>query len=103
MSNVAYILPAFCYNCGKPYPWTEAKLVAAKEYTEELEELNAEDKVALIGTFDDLVANTPRTELAAHRFKKLIRKLAPAAGGFLTKMIVDISSETAAKLLEPTR
>lgn len=93
--------PGYCITCGKPYPWTEATLTAAKEYTQELEELTAEDKAALIATFDDLVADTPRTELAAHRFKKLIRKSGPVAGEFLRKMIVDIASETAVKLLKP--
>ncbi|MDR5729006.1 MAG: DUF2321 domain-containing protein [Terriglobia bacterium] len=93
--------PRYCGACGKPYPWTEATLTAAKEYTQELEELTAEDKAALIATFDDLVADTPRTELAAHRFKKLIRKSGPVAGEFLRKMIVDIASETAVKLLKP--
>lgn len=103
MSSGAYTVPSFCYNCGRAYPWTEAKLVAATEYTEELEELNAEDKAALIATFDDLVAETPRTELAAHRFKKYIRKAGPVAAEFLTKLLVDLSSETAAKLIDPSR
>jgi hypothetical protein len=66
--------PGYCRTCGKPYPWTEATLMAAKEYTEELAELNAEGRAALIATFDDLVVDTLRTELAAHRFEKLIRK-----------------------------
>jgi hypothetical protein len=93
--------PQYCGACGKPYPWTEATLTAAKEYTQELEELSNEDKAALIATFDDLVVDTPRTELAAHRFKKLIRKSGPAATDFLTKLFVEISSSTVAKLLKP--
>jgi hypothetical protein len=93
--------PGYCIKCGKPYPWTVATLVAAKEYTEELEELSSEDKAALIATFDDLVVDTPRAELAAHRFKRLIRKSGPVATDFLTKLLVEISSSTVAKIIKP--
>jgi len=38
---------ACCGGCGKPYPWTETALAAAKEFTDELEELTPEEKTAL--------------------------------------------------------
>lgn len=42
--------PAYCVRCGKPMPWTETAIEAAKEYTDELEKLTAEEKTALKGT-----------------------------------------------------
>jgi hypothetical protein len=95
--------PAFCGQCGKTFPWTESALFAAKEYTAEAEGLNAEEKTALIATFNDLTVDTPRTELAAHRFKEFLKKLAPDVGEGIKKTIVEIASETAAKLLKPGR
>src|ERR1035437_453994 len=39
--------PAYCGACGKPFPWTETALATAREYTDELEELSAEDRTTL--------------------------------------------------------
>lgn len=89
--------PAYCGACGKPFPWTETALAAAKEYTDELEELSAEDRASLKSTLDDLTADTPRTELAIHRLKKFMQKIGPAAGDALTKIMVNVATEAAKK------
>lgn len=86
---------AYCGGCGKPFPWTEKALSAAKEYTDELDELSTEEKTTLKAVFNDLTVDTPRTELAASRFKKFIRKIGPAAGDALTKIMVNVATEAA--------
>jgi len=48
-------LPSFCPVCGEPYPWTEAKLKAAKELTDLLEDLSPEEREILKKSFDDIV------------------------------------------------
>jgi hypothetical protein len=88
--------PAYCGRCGKPYPWTETALAAAKEFADELD-LNPEDKTKLKATFDDLTVDTPRTELAVHRFKNFIRTIGPAAGDVLTKIMINVATEAAKK------
>lgn len=93
--------PSYCSTCGKAFPWTEAALSAATEYTEEAEGLSAEEKTALVATFPDLTVDTPKTELAAHRFKKFLKKMAPDVAEGIRKTIVEIASETAVKLLRP--
>src|SRR5579859_2353404 len=30
-------LPSYCLGCGRPYPWTETQVLAAKELADELE------------------------------------------------------------------
>src|SRR6266545_3053481 len=42
--------PAFCLNCGRPYPWTEASIKAAQELASELVGLSQEERVALAKT-----------------------------------------------------
>src|ERR1700728_12250 len=81
--------PAFCSHCGKAYPWTEIALTAAKEFTDELG-LSEEDKSKLKATFDDLTVDTPRTDLAAHRFKAFMKKIGPAAADVLMKIMVNV-------------
>ena len=86
---------AFCGACGKPFPWTEAALRSAKELTDELEDLSSDDKRLLIQSYDDLVVDTPRTTLAASRFKRIVGSLAPTAKELLTKIVVDFSTQAA--------
>jgi hypothetical protein len=90
--------PSFCGECGAPYPWTETALAAAKEYADELDELTAEDKAVMKKSFDDLTTDTPRTPVAATRFKKIMVKIGPAAGDALSKIVVNFATEAAKKL-----
>jgi hypothetical protein len=82
-----YRPPRYCGECGSPFPWSEKALAAAREYTDELDQLSPEEKVELKKTFDDLATDTPRTPLAASRFKKFIAKIGPQAGGILQKIV----------------
>lgn len=49
----------------------------------------------LKATIEDLTTDTPRTELAAHKFKKFLKKIGPVAGDILTKIIVNVATEAA--------
>ncbi len=92
--------PAYCLHCGKPFPWTSARLDAAKEIVQETE-LNEDEKKQLISTFDDLVTETPRTTLATNRFRKLVTKAGESTASMLREVLVDIISEVAKKTLYP--
>nr|DAL11009.1 MAG TPA_asm: Primosomal protein N' [Caudoviricetes sp.] len=58
-------IPAYCYNCGKPYPWTEARLKAAENIIDMIDELSEEQKQKLVEFIPDLLIETPRSEYAA--------------------------------------
>lgn len=90
--------PAYCGRCGKPFPWTATALTAAKEYADELDTLSTEEKTSLKTTLDDLTIDTPRTPLAASRFKRMMAKIGPVAGDTLSKIVVDFATEAAKKL-----
>ena len=94
-----YSAPAFCYNCGKAYPWTEQSLKVAQEYAEELEELSPEDRALLIKSIPELAHDTPQTPLAASRFKRVMSKVAPAAYEIMIKVVTDFASEAAKKMI----
>jgi len=92
-------LPSFCPDCGKPYPWTEAKLKAAKELSDMLEELSLEERDLLKKSIDDIVLDTPQTPVAVNRFKMLVAKVGRVAAEQLRELVVDIASETAKKII----
>jgi hypothetical protein len=91
--------PAYCHSCGKAFPWTTAKLSAAKEYAAELHGLDQTEKTQLQAAIDDLAADGPRTELAANRFKRLMGKAGQAVGSGLYKIVLDVATEAAKKAI----
>jgi hypothetical protein len=89
--------PKYCGQCGHPFPWTETALEAAKEYTDDLEQLTAAEKILFKETLDDLTRDTPRTPLAANRFKRLLNKIGPVAGSVLQKLMETVVTEAVKK------
>jgi hypothetical protein len=95
----SYAAPKFCHACGAAYPWTAAKLEAAKELADELDELTSDERERLKGTLDDLVRDTPRTQVASTRFKRLMIKAGSSGASAMRDIIVDVLSEGAKKMI----
>lgn len=91
--------PSYCRNCGKPFPWTGKQLTAAAELVKEEEGLSEADRVTLTASLPELMADTPRTTLAATRFKRIVGGAGPAFKNAMYKFLVDFSSETAKKIV----
>ena len=70
---------------------------AAAEYTDQLTQLTAIEKDELKGTLVDLTTDTPRTPLAATRFKKIAGKVGPVAIDAFSKILVNVLTEAAKK------
>jgi hypothetical protein len=94
-------VPAYCHSCGKPYPWTAARIDAAKELSDELDGLTAEEKEQLKKSIDDIVVDTPRTTVAATRFKRLASKAGKGAVDSFKSILISVLSEAAKKILFP--
>ena len=94
-----FYAPNYCLKCGKPYPWTEKRLRAAKELADEFEELDQADRDKLKESLDDLVKDSPATEVAGKRVKKIVAKLGKESADAIKSIIIDIVSETAKKIL----
>lgn len=97
-----FILPLFCPKCGVPFPWTEKKIEASKNLISEMSELTQEEKEIFSKNVDEIVRDTPETILSANRIKKLLPKLGKGIMKGVRDLIVDISSETAKKILFPS-
>lgn len=91
--------PAYCGGCGKPFPWTEAAVQAANEYTDEIEELSPEDKVALKETFPDLTTDTSRTPLAMKQFNRILSGAGSMAKEMVTKILTDVMTDSVKNFL----
>ncbi len=91
-------VPAFCYECGAAYPWTESRLQAAHDLTIE-SDLAEADKKTLLDSIDGLAKNTPQSDVLATRVQKIFRRVGEVAPKALRQLFVEISSETAKKIL----
>ena len=94
-----FLAPNFCHKCGKPYPWTESKMEAFREVTDELSELTSEDKEKLKSSLNDIVSETPKTEVAGLKYKNILGKLGKESYDCVKSILVDIASETIKKSL----
>lgn len=88
---------SFCHECGKPYPWTERGLEAAKELADEFETLNSVERDELKKSLDELVKDSPKAEVAGFRFKKLMKKAGAGSIEVMKTVISDLLSETVKK------
>lgn len=90
--------PRFCRGCGKPYPWTNAKLDAARVLAEE-SGLDEQEQQQLATSIADVMTDTPKTEVASIRIRRLLAKVGKEVGGGLRKIIIDVASEAAKKMI----
>ena len=97
----AWAPPAFCVGCGAAYPWTEAILSAAHESIALLDGLSDQEREELRGSLDALIVNTPRTQVAALRAKRLIAKARGPAVSTLVDGIRSFAVAAAMKILFP--
>jgi len=92
-----YSKPAYCPECGNPYPWTITKMSVAEEVADELSALSADEKLMLKESFPDLINETPKTPLAEKRFKSLVKKAGTEAYNIFKVVLSDILSESVRK------
>lgn len=93
--GVDFPAPPFCIFCGKPFPWTESGLRAAKEYAEEMINLTPEEKVTLKGSIDDIVRDSAQTNVAVVRFKRLVSKGGTEASNVLKSILINLATQGA--------
>ena len=101
LSLAPYVPPGFCDNCGKPYPWTAARLNAARDLSDEIDAPTWEEREALKLSLDDIIRDTPQTAVASARFKRLAAKGGKEAGEGFKQILIGIVSETAKKMIWP--
>lgn len=94
-----YKAPSFCDECGKPYPWTAAKIDAAKELVDTIDGLTEDEKKLINKDINEIVKDSPYTSASATRFKAfLIKAKGPTIEAF-RDILVDITSEAAKKII----
>jgi hypothetical protein len=97
-AGARYARPAFCHHCGRPYPWTEAKIRAAKDLAQLLK-ISPTERELVEKDIDELIRDTPGAPVAAVRFKGILTKAGKTLTRAFRDILVSVLSETANKAL----
>ena len=95
----SYHKPAYCQYCGSPFPWTRSALEAAAELIKEDEGLPAIEQERLLEILPDIISETPKTNLAVARIKKVFVSIGSFAADGLGQFAIDFGCELAKKQL----
>ena len=90
-----YFRPAYCIQCGAAFPWQQQAMEAARELADEIEELSPEERTRLKRSLEEISTDSPRTELAAGRIKKVVERLGGPTGQLLQKVAETVATEAA--------
>lgn len=99
LSTRPYEPPAYCHSCGKPFPWTERKVAAAVELVEVGGDLSSEEVAQFRSDLTELTRDSPKTQVASLRFKKVMTKVGTGIASGVRDIVVDVLSETAKKAI----
>jgi len=88
--------PAYCQNCGKPFPWTQKKITTAIQILAEFGDLNEEEKKTIEQDIANIGKDVPEAELSARRIKRIWER--GKSVGY--EAIMEFASRTAAKILK---
>ena len=88
-----YKVPAYCYNCGKPFPWTRTALETMSEIIQEDSEIDPELQKSLTDALPDLVSETPKTNLAIIRLKRGLLAVGKFTAEGLRQFVIDFGCE----------
>jgi hypothetical protein len=80
------------------HPWTKRRIEALRELAAE-SEMDDTDIELVEGNIEDVVTETPRTQLAAWRISRVLGRVGLAVAGMFRDVLVDVASETAKKVL----
>lgn len=96
-----YAPDAYCYNCGKPYPWTEKAINSVAACIYEDEAISQELAGKLVESLPDIASETPASNLATLRFNKALSVVGKFTAESIRQFVIDFGCELAKRSLLP--
>lgn len=94
-----YSPPAYCFNCGQPFPWTGAKIAGALDLLQVETDLSSSELTQFSDDLTEATKDTPKTAAASARIRKVLSKVGGSVAGAIRDITVDIVSEAAKKVI----
>ncbi|MBF0285378.1 MAG: DUF2321 domain-containing protein [Magnetococcales bacterium] len=95
-----YHPPAYCHQCGTPFPWTSRKItnaVALVEYSDV--QLTPDEIQQFRSDVTDLTKDSPNNPISSLRIKKVLAKVGPLIASGVKDILTSVMTEAAKKLL----
>jgi hypothetical protein len=86
-------IPQYCHACGRPLPWTERSMSAARALIRELAALDSYERDQLRRSIDDIIRETPKTPLAIVQINKVLARLGGEQAQALREILISVASE----------
>ncbi|HQU45786.1 MAG TPA: DUF2321 domain-containing protein [Pirellulales bacterium] len=85
--------PAYCHDCGGPYPWTLRSKDAISAAIDAIDDLYPDEREQLRKSIPDILTETPMSQVAALRFKKAIARIGAVGGKVMTDVLAKVAAE----------
>ena len=97
--SIGYDVPRHCHGCGKPYPWTERALEAARELIALSDKLSVQEKEEFSKAVAEITSDTPKSKVAVQKIKTHSAKAGREIAQGVRDIAVNIASEAVKKIL----
>ena len=87
-------IPQYCHACGRPLPWTERTMSAARALIRELAVLEPFERDQLRRSIDDITRETPQTSVAVLRIRRVLERIGGEHAEALRELLVSVASES---------
>ena len=86
-------IPQYCDACGRPLPWTERAMSAARALIRELAALDAYERDLLRRSIDHIIRETPQTPLAIVRIRTALSRVEGETARALRELLLSVANE----------
>lgn len=94
-----YVKPYYCYQCGKPYPWTSFVIDNAVELLSLDESIDEATLEIIRDAIPDLLVESPVTPLAVAKYKKYISGTQQYVKDGLKQLLIEVVAEAVKRSL----
>jgi hypothetical protein len=85
--------PQYCHSCGRPLPWTERAMSAARTVIREFASLDQYERDQLRRSIDDIIRETPQTPVAVLRINRALARIGGETANTLRAILVSVASD----------
>lgn len=86
-------VPQYCDACGRPFPWTERAMSAARALIRELAALDSYERDLLRRSIDHIIRETPQTPLAILRIRTALSRLEGETAAALRELLLSVAND----------
>jgi hypothetical protein len=94
-------VPQYCQSCGRPFPWTERAMSAARAVIRELASLDQYERDQLRRSIDHIIRETPQTQVAILRIRQALARIGGETAAQLREILRCVASEAVRRQLFP--